>query len=502
MADHNDVEAPAQVLPRNKRSNTAFQRFPKIIIAIFCIAQVVRICFGTIGFPKSSSTNSQIFIPLTQPAPWQDSPSLNQKLVKLLEQLPLPVSQPDYRLGPAHRRTRPRGQNRNERLECSMSNCFSLKRCKGGFKIYIYPDDPQMKIPVGKNKLLWESYNTLKKVIKDHFTVVTDPQEACILVPPYETSCEANICSFDHDKLEEALPSLPHWGNNGQNHLILNYGNEYPWPEFHTGKAMVLSSSMTRASYRSGFDVMLPIVNFLPWLENNRANTSRDLLLYFQGAIYNVPECMARGRHLNLLAPAAEANKDVVLLGLCSLSGKTSTNVSDPDFPAVCDSCIGNSGRCVNWKRSMPIIDYRQGLSRAKFGWAPRGCGPLTYRLIETIFSGGIPVQTGGDAVLPFGGDDTDISRAWRQCVIFPTESSLPFLVDGLRNMTEREYTRRLQACKAIINSEQNDLYHVLWLGICSVASRVKRSVIDLDISHECGQVLKHFSNNEPVQQQ
>lgn len=499
MGRPDNIEAPAEVLLRNKKNNKAFQRWPVIVLAVFCTLQMVHIFFSATGFLHSPSMPSmpQSFTTLTQPAPAQyRSSSLNSKIVNLLEQLSLPAAPPDYPLGPAYRRTRPKGRRKHELLECSMFNCFNLQRCQGGFKVYLYPDDPDMKMPEGKNKLLWESYSTLKKVIKEHFTIVTDPEEACILVPPYETSCEVNLCTFDHDKLEDALASLPHWKNNGENHLILNYGNDYTWPVYHTGKAMVLSSSMTRASYRPGFDVMLPIVNFLPWMEDHYASTSRDLLMYFQGAIYNVPECMERGKHLDLLVPAAEANQDVVLLGLCSLSGKTTSNASKAHFPAVCDSCLHNSSdRCTNWKRSMPIIEYRQGLSRAKFGWAPRGCGPLTYRLIETIFSGGIPVQTGDDAVLPFGGDDTEVSRAWRQCVIFPTESSLPYLVHGLRNMTDHEYNRRLDACKAIVSSKQNDLYHVLWLGICSVASRVKRSVVDLDVSHECGQILKQFSN-------
>lgn len=198
--------------------------------------------------------------------------------------------------------------------ECTMAKCFDFQKCRQGLTIYMYPEDPFLQVDL-ERKPPYGAVELLKKVIRDRFKVVTKPEDACLFLNPYETSCEGNDCIIDNGNLSIALTELPFW-NNGRNHIINFYGNDMATPPFSIGHAIILSASMRQASYRRGYDMMLPIINSGMKVESDQVS-NRDLLLYFQGSIYGWEHCSARGKAFKALSSIIPNQPDVLLFGRC-----------------------------------------------------------------------------------------------------------------------------------------------------------------------------------------
>lgn len=340
-----------------------------------------------------------------------------------------------------------------------------------------------------------QNQKLLYQVVRDHFKIVTDPKKACIFIPLLEIS-------RDPDGVKKLLPNmladLPYW-NNGENHLI-TWESDLPRPKWDTGKAIIMAGSLTKRTFRHSYDLMMPI---LPpsSLSATYDMTTRDLLLFFTGSIYQYGNCADRGRHMKILSPTIH-EPDIIFNTLCSRPVVLwpKTDFSLPQFPDECRSCAedlkrapGKKQYCRAGNSTWPIIGYQEGLRRAKFGWAPLGCGPLSYRLMEIIINGGIPVQTGDEAILPFEGDDTEVSRAWKQCVMFPAETALPHLVQGLRKMTRKDYIDKVFACNTIARSNIHIKYDYFWIGLCNLSARIRDKFLGVDIQRECGEILDRY---------
>ena len=139
---------------------------------------------------------------------------------------------------------------------CTMGRCFDSSRCRGEFRVYVYPDTDSIKVSGLYRKIL--------RILRTSQYYTTDPDAACVLVPSWDT--------LDRDRLSDEyvlnLPSpssLPHW-NGGRNHLFFNlYSGSWPTYseslDFDPGKAMVAKASFNAASFRRNFDISLPLLH-------------------------------------------------------------------------------------------------------------------------------------------------------------------------------------------------------------------------------------------------
>lgn len=139
---------------------------------------------------------------------------------------------------------------------CTMGRCFDESTCRGGFRVYVYPDTEGLKVSGLYRKFL--------RILRSSQYYTSDPDKACVLVPSWDT--------LDRDKLSDEyvtkLPSpwsLPHW-NGGKNHLFFNlYSGSWPIYEenldFDTGQAMVAKASFNMKSFREKFDISFPLIH-------------------------------------------------------------------------------------------------------------------------------------------------------------------------------------------------------------------------------------------------
>ena len=195
----------------------------------------------------------------------------------------------DFILSPRNRRET---TSQNKKSRCRMETCFDFNQCKNGFKVYVYPQDPSLRVSTTYSKILTS--------FQESRYYTSDPNEACIFIPSIDT-LDQDILSQDyvHD-VQSKLHGLPHW-NNGKNHIIFNMYSG-TWPDyvetigFDIGQAMLAKASFSVGRYRPGFDISFPLFakdhpqkggerGYLT-LSSNNIPSSRHYLLAFKGKRY------------------------------------------------------------------------------------------------------------------------------------------------------------------------------------------------------------------------
>ncbi|KXZ45728.1 hypothetical protein GPECTOR_51g714 [Gonium pectorale] len=361
------------------------------------------------------------------------------------------------------------------------------------------------------------------------FAVTERPEEACLLVPTIDAACAINSCTADNlTAIEQHLRALPYW-NNGANHVIWFYGSDWPSTGYDVGDAIVISASFTDETYRPAYDVAVPLtkpslvepppglVRLGAHIRRRRSSgaggggggrdnagpdqrashddsleamllqgvaATRDLLLYFRGTVPAMASdlCSHRFRIFGRYFPPAVHNApDVVIQPLCA--GVHLYRKADQPQLEHCRNCVNNQrltenvlgGSCTDaWQDN---ITFAAGLTRARFAFAPRGCGPLSYRLMEGLMYGAVPVQTGYGSFVPYAGEGR-LGRLWDSCVLYIREEDLGGLVARLRGMDRREYARRLASCLELVALHSRSLFVVARQAVCVIASRVASAAL------------------------
>ena len=203
---------------------------------------------------------------------------------------------------------------------CTMGACFNVQRCNQlpEFRVYVYPRDENLNVSPLFEKIL--------RVIKSSRYYTTNPEEACLFVPSYDT-LDRDKHSKDYLKNMPKLSSLPYW-NGGENHLIFNqYAGT--WPDyqekldFDYGKAIIAKSSFNISHFRPGFDVSLPLMHKEhperegePGVLSTHGNllpVKRKYLLAFKGKRY----LYGRGRETRSSVYHLHNGKDIIMLTTC-----------------------------------------------------------------------------------------------------------------------------------------------------------------------------------------
>lgn len=121
--------------------------------------------------------------------------------------------------------------SRKAAQNCKMFSCFDHSRCSltSGFPVYLYDPDQYPVMHDG-----WDVDGFLKTTLKQtlgynpHLT--NDPKEACIYLvlvgEALKDSDDINHIENSNKRLppldSKALRSLPYWGGDGRNHVLLN----------------------------------------------------------------------------------------------------------------------------------------------------------------------------------------------------------------------------------------------------------------------------------------
>ena len=136
-----------------------------------------------------------------------------------------------------------------------MESCFDFTNCKNDFKVYIYKSQPEQKLST--------TYSKIIQIIKESKYYTEDPKAACIFIPSLDTLDRDKLSTDFVEGLGPKITAQPFW-NDGRNHLIFNLFSG-TWPDyseylgFDINQAILAKASFSLYTYRSGFDISLPL---------------------------------------------------------------------------------------------------------------------------------------------------------------------------------------------------------------------------------------------------
>ena len=271
---------------------------------------------------------------------------------------------------------------------CTMEKCFDFSRCSGRpFKVYVYPEDDN--VPPSS------SYSKILSAIKDSRFYTEDAEAACVFVLSLDTLDRDPLSQDFVRNIQSRLDKLRHW-NNGLNHIVFNlYSGS--WPEytedlgFNVGRAMLAKASISTENYRPGFDISLPLFHkhhperggAPGFVKSNNFPVTNKYLVAFKGKRY----VHGIGSDTRNSLHHLHNGQDVVMVTTCK-HGKNWREMMD-------ERCEEDNAEYDKW-------DYENLLSNSTFCLVPRGRRLGSFRFLETLQAGCLPVILSNGWQLPF----------------------------------------------------------------------------------------------------
>lgn len=316
----------------------------------------------------------------------------------------------------------------HQKKPCRMDTCFDYSKCNAadhGFLVYVYPLDT---INAFGNTPISRTYKSILTIITESRYYTADPERACLFVLGIDT-LDRDPLSKDYVRNVSArLARLAHW-NNGRNHIIFNLYSG-TWPDyaenslgFDTGEAILAKASMSVRQIRPGFDVSIPLFHkehplragnngFEP---NNNFLSDTKYLLAFKGKRY-VHGIGSETR--NSLFHLHNA-RDLILVTTCR-HGKNWRGLQD--------------SRCDTDNHEYDRFDYDVLLLNSTFCLVPRGRRLGSFRFLETLQAGCIPVLLSNSWALPF-----ESKIDWKSAIVRADERLLFQIPDIVRSISPKE---------------------------------------------------------------
>ena len=242
-------------------------------------------------------------------------------------------------------------------------------------KFYLYP----------KNDTGWITkwYDTVYNALEKHKQRVLDPDDATLLFPGFDTACETNWPDYGHmtnafikgkptdfRETPGLLRKLEFW-NGPKWHVLLDMNPFSGFPGIFKHENVILSAnSLSGDNYRKGIDVSFPASPTMKG--NDHLIQSEKYFLTFKGAI-------SHDFRLNFLD--FHNNKDIII----NLLDHNKTNHKRPWVTGQEDN-----------------NEYLDLLINTRFSLVLRGDALFSYRLLEIMSLGTIPVIFTHGWILPF----------------------------------------------------------------------------------------------------
>jgi len=328
---------------------------------------------------------------------------------------------------------------------CTMASCFDFSLCEGRpFRLYVYPLEDA--VPPSS------SYMKILAALRESRYYTPDPSLACLFVLALDTLDRDPLSQDFVRNMPARLERLPTW-RQGQNHLVFNLYSG-TWPDyaedlsFDIGKAILAKASMSVENYRPGFDISLPLFHRhhpgrggAPGLANsNLFPVTSKHFLAFKGKRY----VHGIGSDTRNSLHHLHNGRDVVMVTTCK-HGKNWREMMD-------ERCEEDNAEYDRW-------DYEQLLSNSTFCLVPRGRRLGSFRFLETLQAGCLPVILSNGWQLPLA-EVVD----WNQAAVIIDERQLmqvPEVLHGLskpqiyamRRQTQVLWERHLSSVQKIVDT-------------------------------------------------
>ena len=295
--------------------------------------------------------------------------------------------------------------------KCGHSNCFDLYRCdtvlNGHIRVYVYPIRKYVDSSgVSISKPFSREFQEIIEAIVSSPFYTSNAKEACLFVPALDFLTQESL------RLEESsqvLNSLLFWGRtNGSNHLIFNF-IPGTFPEYKrrleikTGRAIIASGGFDTSTFRSGFDVAIPV--FSP---NNSGRSD------------------PKNERWYLLIPQADVLTDKIKNTVIDLELGHSEKVF-----LISSRCLPNKRRsksgtkCNHYRKRQ--VNYPDILTQGTFCMFSESSRLSSPILSDIMMSGCIPVISCDECILPF-----EEKIDWTKAVVRIRENQVPLILSIL----------------------------------------------------------------------
>lgn len=323
----------------------------------------------------------------------------------------------------------------------------------GGFLFHVYP------VPgAGQGSA---AFRSLMAWLVRHPLHTQNASMACVLVPELDTLQVSNTPGEGDLRVTELLARHELWGGSGKGNALFHFGDHEPM--FETGLAATAKSSLVGTwegsaqvlevrdgaapgehnpalgIMRARYDVAMPLTFYRCGAEPYKhlsvpAHTptaaERSTLAVFKGAKYD-----AHAGHPSAARSAlwevAQAHSDVTVALTCWQSASDCGSLERRPLHSSSDS------RCGTWQAEAESVDYSELLLASRFAFVVAGEGAHSYRVLEALAHGSVPVVLRW-AALPLSGpggvDWTRLAVLWQDTSV----AGLGRLVEHLRRIPPR----------------------------------------------------------------
>ncbi|KAK6029777.1 exostosin family protein, partial [Ostertagia ostertagi] len=300
--------------------------------------------------------------------------------------------------------------------ECSMHSCFDYTKCTSKLKVYVYPDVDELPPS--------EVYRKILTAVRESQYFVSDPKDACLFIVSVDTIDRDKISENYVRDVDRYISNLPNevW-NDGVNHIIFNlYHGTFPDYSDHnlgfaTKKAMIARASPSLQNYRFDFDVSFPLFHkehpLRSAFEQDVSFKTRDqYIVSFKGKRY--------------------------VYGIGSETRDSLHHLHNGETVAMVTTCRHNNdwkahqdARCESDNEAYDKWDYEMMMANSTFCLTPRGRRLGSFRFLEALRLGCIPVVLSDDWVLPF-----DEIIDWSAAAVIVPEDNVLLVPDILHTYT------------------------------------------------------------------
>ncbi|EEZ99036.1 exostosin-2 [Tribolium castaneum] len=328
--------------------------------------------------------------------------------------------------------------------ECTHWDCFNIYKCgrTGHDRIAVYVYPPKKYVDeqgVPATELMSKEYLALLQAVVNSKYYTANPHEACIFIPSIDTLNQERLRP---NLTSKALRSLPFW-NDGENHLIFNMiaGNApdfSPVVDLATGKALIAGADFNKYSFRTNFDVSIPL--FSPIARPGDINHRRR----------------------SWLVTSSQLNLDVNYLGvLQKLSSRHNSLL-------ILDACHRHNYTKRCRENSNEMVDYPAILHESTFCLVFRGERIGQFALLEAMAANCIPVVVMDGAVLPFSN-----VIDWKRAAVFIMENYLHTLVDVLEKISPQRIKQMQKTGRFLYDSYFSSIEKIALTTLDIIQDRV-----------------------------
>jgi len=356
---------------------------------------------------------------------------------------------------------------------CRMSNCFDFSRCKANdlLRVHIVPSRPSshdvLNETQGENNQI---HRSILEVIRRSKHFEPNPERACIFVLEDDT--------LDRDPLSPSFRSgvgsyLKRDGRYGMNYLIFNLYSG-TWPDYSEndfgglqfGAAIIAKASNSLSYHRPDFDISLPLFSHAHPFSSSQSygqdlrsndrihiHKNRTYLLTFKGKRY----VYGSGSNTRNSLYHLDNGKDVIMLTTCR-HGKRWQDSSD-------SRCTGEEIRYTQY-------DFVKLMKESKFCLTPRGRRLGSFRYLESLSHGCIPVVLSDSWVKPF-----DELIYWPDATVQIQEDLLLQTTDFLRDVSTGVMNEMEQNCINIYEKYFATIETITLTTLSIIEKRIKNQV-------------------------